>query len=123
MLFNNKFYNIEQSTISVENASFSIRLNKSHSIYNGHFPDFPVTPGVVQLEIIKELISISTEKNVSLLSIRNCKFLAVLVTDDSLLSVDVDFTKNEDGELKISARIFNPDNVFLKLNGVYLPSN
>ena len=123
MLFNNKFYNIEHSTISVENASFSIRLNKEHSIYKGHFPDFPVTPGVVQLEIIKELISITTDKNISLLSIRNCKFLAVLAPDDSLLTVDIAFTKNEEGELKISARISNPENVFFKLNGVYLPSN
>ena len=123
MLFNNNFYNIEHSTISDEKASFSIRLNKDHSIYKGHFPEFPVTPGVVQLEIIKELISISTNKRISLLSIRNCKFLAVLVPDDSFLSVDIDFTNNEDGNLKISARIANQENVFFKLNGVYVPSN
>ena len=123
MLFNNNFYNIEHSTISEEKASFSIRLNKDHSIYKGHFPGVPVTPGVVQLEIIKELISITTNKRISLLSIRNCKFLAVLVPDNSLLSVDIDFTTNDDGNLKISARISNQENVFFKLNGVYVPSN
>ena len=123
MLFYKLFYSIVESNILETNATFSIKLNENHPIYKGHFPNSPITPGVVQLEIIKELIFITTNKDTSLVSISNCKFLAILAPSDSQVKINIDFNIDENNNLKVIAKIFNHEKVFFKLNAIYNQSN
>ena len=55
MQFKDDFYTIEASTHDEDTLVYSIVINKDHDIFNGHFPSNPVTPGVMQMEIVKEL--------------------------------------------------------------------
>ena len=53
----NDFYTELSSTFSKENETgfkSLIRLNPLHEVYKGHFPQVPVAPGVVLVQIIKE---------------------------------------------------------------------
>lgn len=62
----------EDSTI------FRIRLNPQHQIYEGHFPENPITPGVVMLQILKELTQIQLQKKLCLYDASNVKFLQLV---------------------------------------------
>ena len=81
--------------------STTIKLFPDHKIYAGHFPGHPVTPGVVQLQIVHELMENHLGRSLQLIGIDDCKFLKIInpeeldeiqisvlyITDDSLLHV------------------------------------
>lgn len=75
MLLKN-FYTILSSE-SLEEHSFlvGIDIKKEHPIFKGHFPNFPVTPGVALLQIIKELTENHCQQSLFLESASNVKFL------------------------------------------------
>lgn len=124
MLFNDDFYTILSSIIEDDAHIFSIRLNKEHLIYKGHFPGNPVTPGVVQIEIIKELSTESLQKKIYLDTMGNCKFLAILDPNcDDQVDVVLKISELEDNKIKVIGQIQNENNVFLKMNAVYSIQN
>ena len=121
MLFKDDFYTIEASTKEDDATIYSIVLNKDHSIFKGHFPENPVTPGVAQMEIVKELVQISLEKEVKMESMPTCKFLAILNPEENPnIDVLLKFTEIEDSEsTRVSVVIKNEETSFLKMIGVY----
>ena len=119
MILLDKFYSI--SSIQLENdiLKVTLKLNPSHSIFEGHFPDNPVTPGVVQMEIIKELLATHYNRPIALVSMSNCKFLAILnPTETPIVDVSMNI-KEEDGNIKVSAAIAFEEKGYLKLAAVY----
>lgn len=121
MLLAEKLYQLKQLSFENDVLIGEIRLNKEDPIFKGHFPGNPITPGVAQLEIIKELLSHHFEREIHLKSISNCKYLAILnpVENDTFF-VKISITNTEiENELKISATIYFNEIVFTKLSGVY----
>ena len=43
---------------NAENGSIEalIKINKDHAIFNGHFPEFPIVPGVCMIQMVKEIV-------------------------------------------------------------------
>ena len=55
-----------------------ITLNAEHSIFEGHFPDNPITPGVCMMQIIKNITEEITGKSLFLAKTVNVKFMALI---------------------------------------------
>ena len=120
MLFKDNFYTVSSSTVHEATVTFSIELNKNHAIFKGHFPGNPVTPGVAQMEIVKELMKTHTNKELNLVSMANCKFLAILNPDtDANVDVILKVTTQEDDTLRVAAVIKNEATLFLKMSAIY----
>ncbi len=120
MLFKNDFYTLISTEKSENTVSFRIKFNKEHSIFKGHFPGNPVTPGVAQMEIIKELVQLSKEKEVQLVSMPNCKFLAILNPEkNATVTVEIKFSETEDDSIKMNAVIKDNETSYLKMSGIY----
>ncbi|MEO6347116.1 MAG: 3-hydroxyacyl-ACP dehydratase [Aquaticitalea sp.] len=92
------FYTILKSNILEEQAfEVSVEIHKEHDIFKGHFPNFPVTPGVALLQIIKN--SLETHLHYSLLmkSSSNIKFLNLVNPyEESILVFNINFTFEKD---------------------------
>lgn len=119
MILQNTFYSIQSLESDAERIEARIALNADHRIFEGHFPENPVTPGVVQMEMIKELLTTHFDRSIQLLSMSNCKFLAILnptVHPEVVVSIQ---WKSEEGTIKINAQIASDDTSFLKLSAVY----
>jgi len=71
-------FQIVHSETTETGFSTTIKLNPDHIIYGGHFPDHPVTPGVVQMQIVHELVENHLGKNLQLTEIDDCKFLKIV---------------------------------------------
>lgn len=121
MQFKDDFYTIEASTHEEDTIIYSIEINKNHAIFEGHFPGNPVTPGVAQMEIIKELVQIYLDKEVKMESMPTCKFLAVLNPEENAnVDVVLKFIDIEDSESKrVSVVIKNEEISFLKMSVIY----
>ena len=72
----------------------TIKLNPSHIIYKGHFPGHPITPGVIQLQIIQELVAYNLKEKLNLFKITKCKFLHVInPIQNSVIEIKVGIDK------------------------------
>ncbi len=104
----------------ISEYSFSIGLNRDHPVFEGHFPGNPVVPGVCQVEIIKELVSGIVEKDITLASSDNIKFLN-MISPKANPDVNVKLTikmKTVD-QWDVSATISKGDLVFIKFKGIF----
>lgn len=120
MLFKDEFYTINGSSQEDDTTTFNVEISKSHSIFKGHFPGNPVTPGVAQMEMVKELVSESTNENAKLVSMGNCKFLAILNPEENaIVDVVLKINETEENQLKVSAVIKNSEKAFLKMTALY----
>lgn len=123
MLFQNNFYTIKGEELSESAANFSIELNGDHKIFEGHFPDNPITPGVVQMEIVKELMSKVTNSSLNLVTMGNCKFLAILnPIETKEVLVAINYSLIEENLYKVSAQIRANDVIYLKISAFYQPA-
>ena len=120
MIFKDNFYRINSMDKSEDQVHYSIQIDKSHSIFKGHFPGNPVTPGVAQLEIIKELTADVIGQNCRLKELANCKFLKVMNPEiDAKVEVVIRLLDKDFNSQKINAVIQNENGVFLKASATY----
>ena len=55
-----------------------LRINWGHPIFEGHFPGRPVVPGACLLQIVKELVSMATDSEVTLIRADQIKFISMI---------------------------------------------
>ncbi len=115
----NDFFEIVE--ISGEGSTFSatVKVFPDHIIYKGHFPGYPITPGVILIQIVHELIESRLEQTIRLREMLNCKFLKVINPEkENLLTFVIDHHL-KDGALHVKAVGKSNSEVFLKLSAVY----
>jgi 3-hydroxyacyl-[acyl-carrier-protein] dehydratase len=120
-MFLDSLYTLQKQDLSVGYAAFSVSFQATHSLYAGHFPGSPVTPGVVLGEIVKELLEFTMGCNVKMQSMRQCKFL--LAHNPELFPLmDIELKWAGEGEWVVQAVGKSSDSVFFKLSANYLPA-
>jgi 3-hydroxyacyl-[acyl-carrier-protein] dehydratase len=71
----------------------TLKLDPGHKVYTGHFPGYPVTPGVVQMQIVHELLEIHLGKQLRLIEMLQCKFLKILTPNETpQITLKVNYT-------------------------------
>ncbi len=121
-MLRNDFYTIlSKNTISENSFSATISINEKHDIFNGHFPQNPVVPGVCMLQMVKDLLEDELQKTVHLKSIGNVKFTAVVnPTQNPTLDIKITYENIEGKSYKINSIISSKEVVFLKIvNAIY----
>ncbi len=117
----NDFFNIIALNDVEGTIESKIQINPTHKIFDGHFPDTPVTPGVVQIQIVKELLEKALERECILKEVGRCKFMAILNPNENN-EIDVTIKhEQEDDVLKISAQGTSMDKntTFFKFTAKY----
>lgn len=61
-----------------------IHVDPEHPIYKAHFPGNPITPGVCILQMALEMLSLSVDRKLEIQSVKNVKFLKILVPRSGL---------------------------------------
>ncbi|RWW93756.1 3-hydroxyacyl-ACP dehydratase [Flavobacterium cerinum] len=98
----------------------SIRLNKDHEVFSGHFPGNPVTPGVCMMQIIKELTQEAVNASLTMKSASNIKFMALINPEvNPELKLELDITVADDGTVKVKNTSYFDETVVLKLSCIY----
>ncbi len=113
------FYIISNTSVAGDSAVTTLKINKDHEIYKGHFPGRPVTPGVVLMQLFKEEAERIFDRNLQLVRADNVKFTAVFdPTQDDELILDSHLT--ETGEfIKLKGEAKNKNGIVLKINSLY----
>ena len=112
-------FEILESSVTEKGFITTIKLNAGHLVYAGHFPGHPVTPGVIQMQIVHELSEKHFQQKLRLLTMPRCKFLRILNPEEaSIMNIQIEFTRA--GELlDLKASGVDGTVIFFKLNAVY----
>ena len=122
MLLKDYYTITSQSTDSESGATlFRIRLNGGHEIYKGHFPEKAVSPGVCNLQIMKECAERIVGKELTIRTMEQCKMPAMITPDGTPeLTVSVKTGETADGWQTI-ASIFNESTTYITFKGLLIP--
>ena len=111
-------YNVKSIKTTDRSVVAKITFNKEHKVFEGHFPDNPIVPGVVQVQIMKDLLEKALQTKLFLKSIKSIKYLNVinpLETGEVLF--DITFDKQPDLTYKVKCVVKTESQVFMKYSG------
>lgn len=117
MLLENMYEVLTLSKVDDSTFEASVKINKTHEIFKGHFPNNPVTPGVVMLQILKNCVE--SHLNVPLLMHKtsNVKFLALVNPEvDNVLNFNITFQYKNDTVIVKNQTSFKDGRPVLKCN-------
>ncbi|WP_448699581.1 hypothetical protein ACFGVR_21300 [Mucilaginibacter sp. AW1-3] len=96
-----------------------IKLNPLHVIFEGHFPEQPILPGVCMMQMAKEVAEAYIDKQLKLIKASELKFLVIIVPEqDKVLRMELKIMP-ENEQMRINARLFDNDTVLFKMKGIF----
>jgi 3-hydroxyacyl-[acyl-carrier-protein] dehydratase len=110
------FYSIQKIDVAVGTITANIRLNPKHEVYKGHFPGQPVVPGVIQLQIVKEILEETLSQQLLMNKVSSAKYLRIITPGNSKeLQITIQYSKTEENEFKVNALISSLETIFTKV--------
>lgn len=121
MLFKDFYTILETHKTSGLSFGNRVEVNKNHSVFKGHFPKTPITPGVLMLQIIKNSVEKTLNCELKLESLSHLKFLQMVDPHkNNILLFQMDITE-ENERIKVKSSSSFPDNtVVLKCNATFV---
>jgi 3-hydroxyacyl-[acyl-carrier-protein] dehydratase len=114
----NTFYKIERIENSNDTVKASLEINRDHEILKGHFPDQPVVPGVVMMQIIKELVEQHHHQSLMITEADQVKFLSIInPVENNKVDATISMIKNDAG-VTINATLAAGTLIYFKLKAV-----
>lgn len=116
MKLNKNLYKIINKETTGEVVTYTIALESSCPIYSAHFPEMPITPGVCQIQMVKELLEDHVNKILVIQGMKNAKFVSVLTPSAKTVKVSISKVKQEDNQIKAQAVIADDEVTYAKLS-------
>lgn len=117
----NDFYTIQtERKTNSDSVELDLRLNPNHNIFDGHFPEQPVVPGVCMIQMVTETVNHLLNRNMYLFESAVTKFLNVL--DPNIhpeITLKILWKNIENQEVTIDAQLFFEQTVFFKFKGKF----
>jgi 3-hydroxyacyl-[acyl-carrier-protein] dehydratase len=116
----NDFFTIKDLKASEGKIQATLHINPVHPIFEGHFPDQPVVPGVTMMLMIRGLLETQLQA-LQLLHADNVKFLAMINPRETTnVLADISYTQTPEGNWKVTAKLFNDATVYFKYAGMFV---
>lgn len=116
-LLNDFFYMTSNEADEKGGITYHIRLNPAHIIFGAHFPGNPITPGVCQIGMVEELVSLQEGKRLRITGISNIKYMNTLTpTEHETFDIRISPLKVQDSEYIVQCVMSSPDCVFTKMS-------
>ena len=109
------YYTIEGTSQQEGAYIFHIRLNPECNVYQGHFPGEPVSPGVCNIQMIKELAEQVAGRSLFMGNLQLCR-LTTLVTPQAHPTMVASIVMEEkEGTYKLRATLGKEGETYLEL--------
>ncbi|PKP32599.1 MAG: 3-hydroxylacyl-ACP dehydratase [Bacteroidetes bacterium HGW-Bacteroidetes-16] len=113
------FYNILSFNASDQHLEATLLFNPDHEVYLGHFPGQPVVPGVIQLQIVKELLEQHLKRQLQLVSMLQAKFLMIIVPEGQVVLISISYKQTDESSFQVDASISTYQQTATKLKAIY----
>lgn len=106
------------------NYRVNIQLNKNHKVFEGHFPNNPVTPGVCMIQIQKELTENILAKKLQMTTAKNIKFMEIINPyKNSDLTIELKIEHLSNDEIRVKSATLMTATTALKMDINYQLKN
>jgi 3-hydroxyacyl-[acyl-carrier-protein] dehydratase len=120
-MLQNDFFSFTAPQIEGNTVKTIIELNAAHKIFEGHFPQHPIVPGVCMMQMVKEVVENVIGKETNLSIAHNIKFLTIIdPRENKTIQLNYNFTISEEGKIVIDAQLLNTTTVFFKFKGTFV---
>jgi 3-hydroxyacyl-[acyl-carrier-protein] dehydratase len=114
------YTDLQNSAISVttENKQQIIavfQFKKELDLFKGHFPENPILPGILQIEMVKYALEESFDNSLHIKSVKKTKF-SNLIHPGKTVTLDIKIINEEDSLLYVKAILKVDDTVVGKIN-------
>jgi len=93
----------------------TIKLNPNHEVYKGHFPQQAVVPGVIQLQITKELLEENLKLKLMMDDISQVKYLKPIIPEqNSELIFEITIKDKNESAVKANINVTAEETIFTK---------
>ena len=118
MILKDNFFTIKNQNVSDGKAEFRVKLNAENFVYQAHFPNNPITPGVCLIQMAVELFGSLKNTNFSIKTLKNVKFTAP-INPLEFPEVDflIEFAENEN-RWQVKVLIKEKEATFAKISFV-----
>jgi 3-hydroxyacyl-[acyl-carrier-protein] dehydratase len=100
-----------------ELINFSINAN--HEVFIGHFPQYPILPGVFEMFLIEKIIEYKFNISLSLDNVEIVKFLKpILPNENDVFSLYIKNHEPLENGIKIDCQIMKEDKLICSVLGV-----
>jgi 3-hydroxyacyl-[acyl-carrier-protein] dehydratase len=111
---------IEALDLSDGQVSARLGINKSSSIFSGHFPHQPVVPGACMVQLVKDVLCSTLNANIVLKKAPSIKFINMMTPDSNPPPYLLITYKLSDGaDISVNAKITVGDVACFKLQAIY----
>ena len=114
------FYSVGNSSETAGVHFTELLINKDHHLYDGHFPNRPVTPGVILMQLFKEEAERLTGQQLQFQKASNVKFMAVVDPNQEELLVLESSIEDQENLIFLKGVAKHKGAIALKINAVYL---
>ena len=99
------------------NNRIKIRINANHDVFKAHFPGNPIVPGVLQIQMITDLLEARFKRHLYMNEIRNIKFITVLIPNsEEELSFQLNKLEKYESGVKATVQIVASDKLYSKIS-------
>ena len=114
MLIEN-YYKINDIIAWTGKTLFIVSLNPNCNVYKGHFPEKPISPGVGNIQMIKECAELIVGKPLFMNNLQHCR-LTTLITPLVYPQVEVTILMEKKADVyKLKAAIGKSEEIYLEL--------
>jgi len=107
------FFIVNSKSISEESWDLNITLNTDHPVYEGHFPEKAIAPGVMLTEMVKHILEEEFAHK-----LRNIKFLNLMLPENaSDLNLSMEVDQSDGIAIKAEAKI--GEDIYFKISASY----
>jgi 3-hydroxyacyl-[acyl-carrier-protein] dehydratase len=116
MMLKDDFFRILNVDKFSDKTEYSVQLNSEHSVYQNHFPENPVTPGVCIIQTVKELVAETLACPLFLQKVVRVRyFKAINPLAHAVINISLNVSEKE-GAYSVSATVFSEDVIFSQLS-------
>ena len=93
----------------------TVELNPDCEVYKGHFPGNPISPGVCNLQMLRECVEHYTNKNLLIKGIKQCRYSA-LITPLKQSRLQFRATIDEaDGGYNVAGTVYDDNETYIDI--------
>lgn len=116
------FYTVDEFDGNAEALKARLTINAEHAILQGHFPGQPVVPGVVMMQIVRELVERALGKRMRIKEADQLKFLAVIdPTVNNVVEAMVSISEKDDAT-NITGALSGNSTTYFKIKASLVPA-
>ena len=89
-------FEIDTITHTDNTLNATVKLNGTDTVFKGHFPNNPITPGVLQINCVRAILEQHLGCSLQFKTMSRCKFLAILKPETTpLLNIEIVLKKTD----------------------------